>query len=295
MVASGHTCCDRGRVNDVSLLRFLGNPAVCGNGLTEFPELCDDGNLSNEDGCDSNCTPGRCGNRIVTSGEICDEGSATPTCDADCTPVTCGDGLRNLAAGEECDDGNLDDGDGCTATCAIDCPLVPLTGCRHPGKSQILLKRGGPPASRKLGWIWKQGDEIGFAELGDPATDTEYRLCLYDTVGGAPVRVLTAGVPPGGDCGRGPCWQPTNRRQRYWSPIGADGVKILTLTSGPAGKSRMQVQASGAELDAPMLPLAIEPALVAQLVNDAGVCWESVFPADGVRQNADIQFKASSN
>lgn len=294
LVASGHTCCDRGRVNDVSLTRFLGNPAVCGNGLLEFPELCDDANLSNEDGCDSNCTPGRCGNRLVTNGETCDEGGATPTCDADCTAVACGDGHRNLAAGEECDDGNLDDGDGCTAACAIACPPLPRADCRHAGKSQILLKRGGPAASRKLQWIWKQGDAITFDELGDPAVHTEYRACLYDGVGGTPVLSLVAGIAPGGDCGRGACWKPTTNRQRYWSPVGADGIKILTVTSGAQGRTKMQLQASGAELDAPLLPLSVEPALVAQLVNGEGTCWEAVFPQAGVRQNANGQFKAGT-
>ncbi|MCA9708518.1 MAG: MYXO-CTERM sorting domain-containing protein, partial [Myxococcales bacterium] len=29
----------------------------------------------------------------------------------------CGDGLANAAAGEECDDGNANDGDGCSSTC----------------------------------------------------------------------------------------------------------------------------------------------------------------------------------
>jgi len=293
-VAAGHTCCDRGRVDDVSLLRFLGNPAVCGNGELEFPELCDDGNLSNEDGCDANCTPGRCGNQLVTNGETCDEGGATPTCDADCTAVACGDGHRNLAAGEECDDGNLDDGDGCTAACLIACPPVPRSDCRHAGKSQLLLKRGGPAASRKFQWLWKQGEAVSLEELGDPATTTEYRLCLYDGVAGAPVLSLVAGVPPGGDCGRGACWQSAPNRKRYWNPVGADGVKILTLNAGLEGRSKLQVQASGAELDAPALPLTVEPAVTLQLVNDAGVCWESVFPADGVRQNGDIQLKAAA-
>ena len=48
--------------------------AVCGNGATEAPELCDDGNLVDGDGCDSNCTFTGCGNTIVTAGEECDDG-----------------------------------------------------------------------------------------------------------------------------------------------------------------------------------------------------------------------------
>ncbi|WP_240488594.1 DUF4215 domain-containing protein [Labilithrix luteola] len=43
--------------------------------------------------------------------------SNTATCDADCSVASCGDGFTNSAAGEECDDGNTDDTDGCLSTC----------------------------------------------------------------------------------------------------------------------------------------------------------------------------------
>ena len=51
--------------------------------------------------------------------EDCDLGGAgeTAECDEDCTVPTCGDGLVNEAAGEECDDGRQEDGDGCSADC----------------------------------------------------------------------------------------------------------------------------------------------------------------------------------
>jgi cysteine-rich repeat protein len=60
--------------------------AVCGNGTVEVPELCDDGNLVDGDGCDSNCTPTGCGNGIVTAGEQCDDGN---TVSGDCCSATC--------------------------------------------------------------------------------------------------------------------------------------------------------------------------------------------------------------
>ena len=36
-----------------------------------------------------------------------------------CSPDICGNGLRNTLA-EECDDGNLIDGDGCSSVCKIE-------------------------------------------------------------------------------------------------------------------------------------------------------------------------------
>jgi len=50
--------------------------------------------------------------------EDCDEGGGeSATCDEDCTVPTCGDGTLNESAGEQCDDGKQEDGDGCSADC----------------------------------------------------------------------------------------------------------------------------------------------------------------------------------
>ncbi|AKT39081.1 uncharacterized protein CMC5_032280 [Chondromyces crocatus] len=94
-------------------------PAVCGDGVTEGAEVCDDGNLIDGDGCDSNCRPTGCGNGVQTAGEQCDDGNAIngDGCDVNCTVSACGNGIR--AGAEECDDGNTADGDGCDANCEI--------------------------------------------------------------------------------------------------------------------------------------------------------------------------------
>lgn len=60
--------------------------AVCGNGALEAPEICDDGNLADGDGCDSNCTPTGCGNGVVTVGEGCDDGNVVS---GDCCSALC--------------------------------------------------------------------------------------------------------------------------------------------------------------------------------------------------------------
>ena len=69
---------------------------VCGDGTTDPGEECDDGNISNNDGCSSNC--------LIEF---------------------CGDGIRQSNLGEECDDGNNTDGDGCSATCIDETVPVP--------------------------------------------------------------------------------------------------------------------------------------------------------------------------
>ena len=70
-------------------------PPVCGNGILEPGEQCDDGNLVNGDGCSSTCT------------------IETPP-----PPPVCGNGI--VEAGEQCDDGNLINGDGCSCTCTLE-------------------------------------------------------------------------------------------------------------------------------------------------------------------------------
>ena len=59
----------------------------CGNGSVEPNEECDDGNLSDGDGCSSNCTLERCGNGVIDVGEECDDGNTNDTdnCYTDCT------------------------------------------------------------------------------------------------------------------------------------------------------------------------------------------------------------------
>jgi cysteine-rich repeat protein len=65
------------------------NNAVCGDGIKQAGEQCDDGNAYNNDACLNNCKLN-----------------------------VCGDGVRYIGV-EECDDGNAVEGDGCSCDCRI--------------------------------------------------------------------------------------------------------------------------------------------------------------------------------
>lgn len=79
--------------------------AVCGDGMIESPEECDDGNMWDGDGCSSICT--------VEPGFIC---TGEPSV---CNFITtCGNGLVEFP--EECDDGNAFGGDGCSSICTVE-------------------------------------------------------------------------------------------------------------------------------------------------------------------------------
>lgn len=79
---------------------------VCGNGVSEAPEQCDDGGTISGDGCSSTCMiEAVCGNRIAEPGEDCDQGNVTTVgCSATCQFVPgalCGNGA--VGPGEFCD------------------------------------------------------------------------------------------------------------------------------------------------------------------------------------------------
>jgi cysteine-rich repeat protein len=65
------------------------------------------------------CNANRCGNGIVEPGEECDDGNVIDGdgCSSTCTLPRCGNGI--VEPGEECDDGNVIDGDGCSSICTL--------------------------------------------------------------------------------------------------------------------------------------------------------------------------------
>ena len=95
---------------------------VCGNGILDPNEQCDDGNTAAGDGCSPACTiEPSCGNNVVDPGEQCDDGNTANSdgcssiCQTEPPPPVCGNG--KLEQGEQCDDGNTLSGDGCSSTC----------------------------------------------------------------------------------------------------------------------------------------------------------------------------------
>jgi hypothetical protein len=123
--------------------------AVCGNGVVELGEACDDG-ASNSDtlpgACRTTCTRASCGDGVRAENEICDDGAANSNvnpnaCRTGCVRPWCGDGIVDV--GEECDgaqacsvdckvvacgNGRLEEGEECepglSAACSADCRSV---------------------------------------------------------------------------------------------------------------------------------------------------------------------------
>lgn len=114
--------------------------STCGDGVLDAAEECDDGNVVDGDGCDSDCTiEPSCGDGQLDPSEECDDGNNVDGdgCAGDCTIEAggpfCGDG--QLDPGEECDDGNNVDGDGCNANCLLETGSVCGDGVVEPPES----------------------------------------------------------------------------------------------------------------------------------------------------------------
>lgn len=79
--------------------------ALCGDGLIDPEEGCDDGNLVDGDGCSGSCADeALCGDGVLDPGEACDEGVGNDDlgllCTSLCRPPSCDDGFAN---GQESD------------------------------------------------------------------------------------------------------------------------------------------------------------------------------------------------
>jgi cysteine-rich repeat protein len=103
--------------------------SICGNGILETKEECDDSNRRDNDGCSSTCLLeiGICGDGVVQSllGEQCESGSHSPALSYSCKncrflSLYCNDG--KLDPGEECDAGTQNSTSP-DALCRPDCSL----------------------------------------------------------------------------------------------------------------------------------------------------------------------------
>lgn len=126
VVGEGEACDDGNVTNGDGCSRDCLSNEVCGNGVadTHVGEVCDDGNNASGDRCSSDCKSREiCGNGIKDVTEVCDDGNTASKdgCRGDCKSIeTCGNGVLDPHMGEVCDDGNTIDGDQ-DGACSADC------------------------------------------------------------------------------------------------------------------------------------------------------------------------------
>ena len=121
--------------------------SICGDGLRKGFEDCDDGNTDDGDGCSNICTVEENYACFSTGfGDLsgCTAGAAV------CISGICGVGNREESSQKQCDDGNSLSGDGCSASCEIECGYECAGGslegpdqCKATtcGDAKVILKR----------------------------------------------------------------------------------------------------------------------------------------------------------
>jgi len=234
-------------------------------------------------GCVSGtCSLGVCAGTAEAAGTLCDLPSQQ------CAHGECdGAGQCSLAF----DDGDpCEDGDACTTndTCASgscqggappDCGLcracdsadgcVPVVDqtCKQPlDAGSPLLIRAKNPSDAKLVWRWTHGAMTAPQDFGDPASTTNYALCVYDTTGTGPRMLVDAAAPAGGK------WSSTGSGFRYLDTSASpDGVRKITLRAGADRKAKIIVKGGGSMLDVAPLPAGLP--VTAQLKASNGKCW----------------------
>ncbi len=135
--SAGETCDDGNTLSDDGCSSTCEAELFCGDGKTspEIGEDCDWSDDATADGCTLNCEPIICGDGKVDEGEQCDDfANSDPSdgCRSDCTVPFCGDGEVDDFDGEECDDENFKNGDGCSIFCLIE--AVCGNGEQEPGE-----------------------------------------------------------------------------------------------------------------------------------------------------------------
>lgn len=172
------------------------------------------------------------------------------------------------------------------------CAQAPLAGCKTGSTRLALADRGGK--GDKIAWQLKRGDATTLAELGHPTTTDDYTLCLYDESQPISDLVYAARSGGGGMCNGKPCWTISEAGFSYADKEASPcGVEQLTLTSGPAGATRVSLKGKGAKVGVPALPFPLP--LRAQLQSANGTCWEATYSTPDVQRNDATSFKASSD
>lgn len=252
----------------------------CGDGNLDANEQCDDGNLADGDCCSSTCQSEPAG-QSCSDGDVC---NGVEECDG---AGACQDVIPAL----DCVDDDPCSQDSCDPVTGCSNLLGPSLSCDEAaGRASLALDVG----KGKAAFSWQKGS-VAFEDLGSPAEDTDYALCVYD---GTDAPVLRLDAPAGGSCGGKPCWKASGKPGQetgfvYKDTAGAsDGVRSLVLKAHES-KAKLALAAKGANVPAPALGSGVPLPVRAQLVHSGGACWGASFGEPDVKHNDGERLKAA--
>lgn len=237
-----------------------------------FPILCNDHNPCTNDACDSGT--GLC--VFTPNSNPCSDGNPCTTSD------TCGGGACVGGPPPTC------------APCErcgpfVGCVTGPRDGCRQPvtpAKAKLLLRDAPNDASDRVTWTWGAGAATSTTDLGDPVGSDGYTLCVFDGPPTTPRLMLESHAPSGGTCALGTsCWSakgsPPGAKGFQYEDSGLlvpDGLKLVRLTPGVAGRAKAKVKGQGPNLTLPS-PMNVTPPVIVQLQGEHGSCFGATYTA----------------
>jgi len=242
--------------------------------------------------------------------------------------AACGDGVVE-APGEQCDDGNVADGDCCSSACGFEADGTPCNSsdlcfsaaaatCDGAGLClarnicfadydayTLVIVDSATKATERA--HWKQGRvSADLLPLGDPTTTTRYGWCAYAT---ADVEFFPSegSVVFSREIAPGPQWSAT-LGDIGWTFRGdrntPGGVRLVSI-GGREGRLGSFARFRAASVDGVGLPGPVDAdsyfnvgpsvgGVVVGLVNDAGLCLLSAIPSypGSVVENTPTRFKA---
>jgi len=178
----------------------------------------------------------------------------------------------------------------------LECSDAPLlSACRSPRKAQVVVTDGGAKRPSTVVLNWLEGEESTPSDFGAPTFNTDYGLCLYDSVDGTPTLVGELTVAGG------PAWdEARNGRFRLKQKSGAlDGKLVVELRVAEPGKAKARVKAVGTNLPLPG-PIGSDayfeqdPTVIAELINSDGDCWSAEFDRSDTAANKGARFRANA-
>jgi hypothetical protein len=166
---------------------------------------------------------------------------------------------------------------------------------------------GTSDSTRKdlLSWRWKRGAATSLAEFGDPLSETDYALCVYDA-SADPQPFARGNIPANNTCKGVPCWQLTKGQFKYRDrekviafdakTTAPDGLLKVLLKPGEDGKTVIKTKQKGegvAGYTGGLQSLARTPPVIVQVISSTGECWEAVYSTP--KLNTPGLFKAKSD
>jgi hypothetical protein len=265
-----------------------GDPCTSGDTCTEgtctgTSTTCNDNNPCTDDACAP--LTGQC--TFTPNTNPCYDGSACTTNDT-CSGGTCVSGPPlGCAPCERC---------GPLAGCIVG----PRSGCRQavkPARTRLTLGDAPNDGNDKVIWTWGAGAQTSAGDYGNPVGGDDYTLCIFDGPPAWPRLVLDARAPAGGTCATGgSCWSargtPPGSTGFLYKDSGIllpDGLNLVRLTPGAAGKAKATARGKGAHLGVPS-PMNVTLPVTVQLQGENGACLEAVYMS--ARTNRETLFRA---